>query len=335
MQILITGVAGFIGMHTARRLLDRGDEVVGVDNINTYYDPDLKIARLEILSKYKNFKLIKEDIADRSTTEILFKKKKWDAVIHLAAQAGVRYSVTNPHSYVDSNLVGFLNILEGCRHSNVAHLVYASSSSVYGGNEKKPFSEADPVDHPFSLYAATKRANELMAHSYSHLYNIPVTGLRFFTVYGPWGRPDQSLFIFVKAILNGEIINLFNAGEMRRDFTYIDDIVESLVRVLERPASPCENFNPLYPTPHVGAAPYRVFNVGNSNPVQLMELISSIEESLGKIAKKNFLPMQPGDVTETYANTESLDAWIGFTPKTTVRDGVAHFIKWYRSYYQK
>jgi UDP-glucuronate 4-epimerase len=264
----------------------------------------------------------------------LFDSVKFNGVIHLAAQAGVRYSVTNPFSYVDSNLVGFLNVLEGCRHNNIAHLVYASSSSVYGGNEKMPFSEGDSVDHPVSLYAATKRANELMAHSYSHLYNLPVTGLRFFTVYGPWGRPDMSLFLFVNAILNKEPINVFNDGKMRRDFTYIDDIVEGVLRVLDKPATSEKNFDGQKPLPHIGCAPYRIFNIGNSNPVPLMDFIEAIENSLGMTAKKIFLPLQAGDVAETYADIDELDAWVGFKPATKVKDGIGRFIDWYLDYYQ-
>jgi UDP-glucuronate 4-epimerase len=333
-MILITGVAGFIGMHIAEKLLQRGDEVVGLDNLNNYYDPILKLMRLENLKKYPSFRFIKGDLVDRKLMAELFESVKFNGVIHLAAQAGVRYSVTNPYSYVDSNLVGFLNVLEGCRHNNNAHLVYASSSSVYGGNEKMPFSEEDSVDHPVSLYAVTKRANELMAHSYSHLYNLPVTGLRFFTVYGPWGRPDMSLFLFVNAILNKEPIKVFNDGKMRRDFTYIDDIVEGVIRILDKPATSEQNFDGKKPMPHIGCAPYRIFNIGNSNPVPLMDFIEAIENSLGMTAEKIFLPLQAGDVAETYADIDELDAWVGFKPATEVKDGIGRFIDWYLDYYQ-
>lgn len=333
MSNLVTGVAGFIGMHVAKRLLDRGDFVVGIDNLNDYYDPALKLGRLEELSKYANFRFIKGDIANRSLISELFLREQFTGVVHLAAQAGVRYSVTNPHTYADCNLMGFLNILEGCRQNKVGHLVFASSSSVYGGNKKMPFAEGDSVDHPVSLYAATKRANELMAHSYSHLYNLPVTGLRFFTVYGPWGRPDQSLFLFVNAMLSGKPINIFNEGKMRRDFTYIDDIVEGVIRVLDKPATPDNTFDSLNPMPHSGLAPYRIFNIGNSDPVPLMDFIDSIERSLDLVAEKNFLPLQAGDVTETFADTGALDAWIGFKPATTVTDGVNQFVDWYKQFY--
>lgn len=334
MKYLITGVAGFIGMHTAARLLDRGDLVVGIDNLNDYYDPALKRGRLDVLKKYSNFSFIKGDLVNRELITSLFATESFDGVVHLAAQAGVRYSVTNPHAYADSNLTGFLNVLEGCRQSNVGHLVYASSSSVYGGNEKMPFSEADSVDHPVSLYAATKRANELMAHSYSHLYNLPVTGLRFFTVYGPWGRPDQSLFLFVSAILKNEPIKVFNQGNMLRDFTYIDDIVEGVIRVLDKPATSDASFDSQDPKPHTSLATYRIFNIGNSNPVPLMEFIEAIEASLKKTAQKKFLPLQAGDVTGTYADKRALDAWVGFEPATSVRQGVDRFVDWYQSFYK-
>ena len=330
---LVTGAAGFIGMHTAQRLLERGDTVVGLDNLNDYYDPALKLGRLDVLKKYPGFRFIKGDLVDRELMAQLFNQEQFDGVVHLAAQAGVRYSVTNPHTYADCNLTGFLNVLEGCRQNNVGHLVYASSSSVYGGNEKMPFSEADSVDHPVSLYAATKRANELMAHSYSHLYNLPVTGLRFFTVYGPWGRPDQSLFLFVSAMLNNEPIKVFNEGKMRRDFTYIDDIVEGVIRVLDKPATPDAAFDAQHPLPHTGRAPYRIFNIGNSDPVPLMDFITAIEAALGMTAQKHFLPLQAGDVTETFADTRALDAWVGFKPATTVNAGVGKFVDWYRQYY--
>ena len=333
-HFLVTGAAGFIGMHTALRLLERGDTVVGLDNLNDYYDPALKLGRLDVLSKFGGFRFVKGDLADRDLMASLFTQEKFSGVVHLAAQAGVRYSVTNPHTYADCNLTGFLNVLEGCRQNQVGHLVYASSSSVYGGNEKMPFSEADSVDHPVSLYAATKRANELMAHSYSHLYNLPVTGLRFFTVYGPWGRPDQSLFLFVSAMLKNEPIKVFNEGKMRRDFTYIDDIVEGVIRVLDKPASPDTHFNPQQPLPHTCRAPYRIFNIGNNEPVPLMNFIEAIEASLNMTAQKNFLPLQAGDVTETFADTRALDTWVGFKPSTSVVEGVNRFVEWYRSYYK-
>ncbi len=334
MKYFVTGAAGFIGMHTAERLLQRGDVVVGLDNLNNYYDPALKLDRLDVLAKYPGFSFIKGDLVDRELLADLFAKEQFNGVVHLAAQAGVRYSVINPHTYADCNLMGFLNVLEGCRQNQVGHLVYASSSSVYGGNEKMPFSEADPVDHPVSLYAATKRANELMAHSYSHLYNLPVTGLRFFTVYGPWGRPDQSLFLFVRAMLNNEPIKVFNEGKMRRDFTYIDDIVEGVIRVLDKPAMTDAGFDPQHPLPHTARAPYRIFNIGNNDPVPLMDFIDAIEGSLAMTAQKNFLPLQAGDVAETFADTRALDAWVGFQPATSVREGVSRFVDWYRHYYK-
>ncbi len=335
MIYLVTGVAGFIGMHVAKRLLDDGNCVVGLDNLNDYYDPSLKLMRLNLLAKHKEFRFVKGDLIDRKLIMELFSSEKFKAVVHLAAQAGVRYSVTNPHSYADCNLTGFLNILEGCRENNISHLVFASSSSVYGGNEKLPFSEADSVDHPVSLYAATKRANELMAHSYSHLYDMSVTGLRFFTVYGPWGRPDQSLFLFVNAILNKQPIKVFNDGKMLRDFTYIDDIVEGVIRVLDKPAAPCINFEPNQPLPHTSKAPYRIFNIGNGNPLPLMNFIDAIEESLGVTANKIYMPLQAGDVTETFADNRALDEWIGFKPQTGVREGVKHFVDWYQTHYSK
>ena len=334
MKILVTGVAGFIGMHVARYLLARGNTVVGLDNLNDYYDPALKQGRLQVLSSFPAFRFVKGDLSNRPLMAELFAQGEFDGVVHLAAQAGVRYSVTNPHVYAESNLEGFLNILEGCRQTRVAHLVYASSSSVFGGNKLMPFSESHSVDHPISLYAATKRANELMAHSYSHLYDIPVTGLRFFTVYGPWGRPDQSLFLFLSAMLADKPIKVFNQGKMRRDFTYIDDIVEGVVRVLDKPATPDPSFNPLNPLPEISQAPFRVFNIGNSNPVPLMEFISAIEEATGIVAKKDFLPMQAGDVEETFADTCLLENWVGFKPSTMVRDGVSQFVKWYRDFYK-
>lgn len=323
MKILVTGAAGFIGMHVARRLLERGDTVVGIDNLNDYYDPKLKHARLAQLTSYPGFRFEWMDIGDRLAIARLFDQVKFDRVVHLAAQAGVRHSIVNPDAYIDSNLVGFANVLEGCRHQRLEHLVYASSSSVYGGNTKVPFSEEDAVDHPISLYAATKKANELMAHSYSHLYGLPTTGLRFFTVYGPWGRPDMAYFLFVKSILEGRPINVFNSGIMKRDFTYIDDVLEGVVRVLDRSASPMQD----------SQAPFRVFNIGNHEPVELLEFIGCIEKCLGKTAQKNMLPMQEGDVLETFADVCALEAWVGFRPSIPIRQGLATFIDWYRSYY--
>ncbi|MDR2093600.1 MAG: NAD-dependent epimerase [Azoarcus sp.] len=333
MKILVTGAAGFIGMHTTERLLARGDDVVGIDNLNDYYDPALKENRLARLRPHPRFRFVKLDVADRDGIARLFAEESFERVVHLAAQAGVRYSLQNPHAYVDSNLTGFVNILEGCRHGRVAHLVYASSSSVYGGNAKLPFSEHDGVDHPVSLYAATKKANELMAHTYSHLYGLPTTGLRFFTVYGPWGRPDMALFLFVRAILEGRPIDVFNHGRMRRDFTYIDDIVEGVIRVLDRVAVPDVAFDPLHPDPARSGAPYRVFNIGNHEPVDLLDFIEAIETRLGRRAEKNLLPMQDGDVPATHADVSELADWTGFRPATSVRDGVGRFVDWYRAYY--
>lgn len=334
MKILVTGAAGFIGMHTSERLLARGDEVVGLDNLNDYYDPTLKENRLARLTPHPAFRFVKLDVADRAGMERLFAEEGFDRVIHLAAQAGVRYSLQNPHAYVDSNLVGFMNILEGCRHGKVGHLVYASSSSVYGGNTLMPFSEHHSVDHPVSLYAATKKANELMAHTYSHLYGLPTTGLRFFTVYGPWGRPDMALFLFTRAILEGRPIDVFNHGRMRRDFTYIDDIVEGVIRTLDHVAEADPGFDADRPDPGRSNAPYRVFNIGNHNPVELMAFIEAIEAALGRTAEKNFLPLQDGDVPATYADTAELNAWTGFAPATPVPEGVARFVRWYREYYK-
>ncbi|MFA9440906.1 NAD-dependent epimerase [Uliginosibacterium sp. sgz301328] len=334
MKILVTGAAGFIGMHASLSLLARGDEVVGIDNLNDYYDPQLKLDRLAALTPHERFRFVKLDVADRAGIERLFAEEQFDRVIHLAAQAGVRYSLINPHAYAESNLVGFLNILEGCRHNKVGHLVYASSSSVYGGNARMPFSEHDSVDHPVSLYAATKKANELMAHTYSHLYGLPTTGLRFFTVYGPWGRPDMALFLFVKAVLEGRSIDVFNHGKMRRDFTYIDDIVEGVIRTLDHVATPDDAFDAQNPDPARSTAPFRVFNIGNNDPVELMEFIAAIEKSLGVEAKKNFLPIQDGDVPATFADTSELNAWTGFAPATSVQDGVGRFVAWYRDYYK-
>lgn len=334
MRILLTGAAGFIGMHTALRLLERGDEVVGIDNLNDYYDVALKQARLARLVLHPNFHFIRMDVADIQGMADLFAKADPQRVIHLAAQAGVRYSLLNPHAYIQSNLAGFTNILEGCRHGNVEHLVYASSSSVYGGNTKLPFSEHDNIDHPISLYAATKKSNELMAHTYSHLFSLPTTGLRFFTVYGPWGRPDMALFLFTKTILEDKPIDVFNHGNMMRDFTFIDDIVEGVIRVLDKPSVPDLDFDADRPDPAVSNVPYRVFNIGNNRPVKLMEYIEALETALGKVAKKNFLPIQPGDVPTTYADTTEIDNWIGFKPNTQMQQGVARFVTWYREYNQ-
>jgi UDP-glucuronate 4-epimerase len=334
MLVLITGVAGFIGSTAATALLERGDSVVGIDNLNDYYDVSLKNARLDRLKTYPNFSFVLVDVAAREKMAELFSSRRFDAVIHLAAQAGVRYSIDNPHAYIDANLIGFLNILEGCRHSKVAHLVYASSSSVYGSNAKLPFSENDNVDHPVSLYAATKKANELMAHSYAHLYGMPCTGLRFFTVYGPWGRPDMALFKFTRGILAGEPIPVFNRGEMVRDFTFVDDIVKGVVRVMDRPATPDPKWDRMRPTPSTSQAPYRVFNIGNNRPVKLMRYIEVLEERLGKKAVLDLLPMQPGDVPATTADVTALNAATGFSPSTPVETGIARFVDWYREYYQ-
>ncbi len=334
MKILLTGAAGFIGMTTALTLLGRGDEVVGLDNLNDYYDVTLKQNRLNRLLPHDNFRFVKLDVGDRPGTTTLFAEEKFDRVIHLAAQAGVRYSLQNPHAYVDSNIVGFVNILEGCRHSGVQHLVYASSSSVYGGNTKMPFSEHDSVDHPVSLYAATKKANELMAHTYSHLFGLPTTGLRFFTVYGPWGRPDMALFLFTKAILEGRPIDVFNHGNMQRDFTFVDDIVEGVVRVLDRVATNNPAYDANVADPATSNAPYRVFNIGNNNPVPLLDFIGCIEDALGKKAEKRLLPLQDGDVPATYANTDALNDWVGFVPGTSVQEGIGRFVAWYKSYYR-
>ena len=334
MKILVTGAAGFIGMHASQRLLARGDEVVGLDNLNDYYDPTLKEARLARLTPHPAFRFVKMDVADRAGMEQLFASEKFDRVIHLAAQAGVRYSLQNPQAYIDSNVVGFMNVLEGCRYSKVQHLVYASSSSVYGGNTRMPFSERDSVDHPVSIYAATKKANELMAHTYSHLYGLPTTGLRFLTVYGPWGRPDMALFLFTKAIIEGRPIDVFNHGKMKRDFTYVDDIVEGVIRTLDHTAESDPTFDSDQPDPGRSKAPFRVFNIGNHDPVQLMDFVTAIETTLGMSAQKNFMPLQDGDVPATYADTEALNAWTGFAPATSVQEGVARFVAWYRDYYR-
>ena len=320
-------------MHCAKTLLDRGDQVIGIDNLNDYYDVDLKEARLDQLTTHDNFKFIKCGIEEREAPAAVFSQEKPDRVIHLAAQAGVRYSLTNPHAYIDANIMGFTNILEECRHNGISHLVYASSSSVYGGNTSMPFSEHHNIDHPISLYAATKKANELIAHTYSHLYGVPTTGLRFFTVYGPWGRPDMALFLFTKAILKGEAIPVFNKGQMVRDFTYIDDIVEGVIRVMDKPATPNADFDAALPDPATSAAPYRVFNIGNGRPVPLMDYISALEQALGMEAIKDFLPMQPGDVPATSADTRELGTWVGFQPNTPVADGIAKFAEWYRDFY--
>jgi len=333
MHILVTGAAGFIGSALALKLLERGDTVHGVDNLNDYYDVTLKKARLERLSTREKFSFEKLDIADRAGMESLFARNKFDAVMNLAAQAGVRYSIENPHAYIESNIVGFCNILEGCRHSKVGHLVFASSSSVYGANTRLPFSEHDNIDHPISLYAATKKANELMAHTYAHLYGLPTTGLRFFTVYGPWGRPDMALFKFTKNILEGKAIEVFNNGNMIRDFTYVDDIVEGVVRVMDRPAEPDPAWNSAAPDPARSRAPYRIYNIGNNKPVQLMRYIEVLERALGKKAQIEMLPMQPGDVPATTADVSALESDIGYRPKTTVEEGVPRFVEWYRRYY--
>ncbi len=334
MHILITGAAGFIGSTLALRLLARGDSVYGIDNLNDYYSVELKKARLARCREHHRFTFQKLDVADREGMAALFKAQRFDAVMHLAAQAGVRYSLTNPQAYVDANLVGFGNILEGCRQSKVGHLAFASSSSVYGANTKQPFSEHDNVDHPISLYAASKKANELMAHSYAHLFGLPCTGLRFFTVYGPWGRPDMALFLFTKGILAGEPIKVFNHGQMVRDFTYIDDIVEGVVRVIDRPAKPDPTWSGMQPDPARSYAPYRVFNIGNNKPVQLMRYIEVLEECLGKKAQLDLLPMQDGDVPSTVADVSELEAATGFKPATTVEEGIARFVAWYRDYFK-
>ncbi|ANH70953.1 NAD-dependent epimerase [Mitsuaria sp. 7] len=334
MKVLVTGAAGFIGMHVSQILLARGDQVVGLDNLNDYYDPTLKHARLARLSGKPGFEFVQMDVADRSGIADLFAKHQFDRVVHLAAQAGVRYSLVNPHAYIESNIVGFTNILEGCRHSGVKHLAYASSSSVYGGNTHMPFSEHHGVDHPVSLYAATKKANELMAHTYSHLFNLPTTGLRFFTVYGPWGRPDMALFLFTKAILAGEPIKVFNHGKMIRDFTYIDDIAEGVVRVLDRTATADPAYDPVQADPARSNAPYRVFNIGNHDPIPLMDFIGAIEQAVGREAVKEFLPLQDGDVPATHADVEELAEWTGFRPAMPVPEGIRRFVAWYRDYYK-
>jgi UDP-glucuronate 4-epimerase len=351
-RILVTGAAGFIGFHLSRRLLEEGATIVGIDNLNDYYDVNLKKARLAILKKYDNFTFHKVNIANRKAMEALFNghfkiqnskfnikgspiTSGFDTVIHLAAQAGVRYSITNPYAYIDSNIVGFTNILEGCRHNKVKHLVYASSSSVYGANTRMPFSIHHNIDHPVSLYAATKKANELMAHTYSSLYKIPTTGLRFFTVYGPWGRPDMALFLFTRAILEGKAIDVFNHGKMQRDFTYIDDIIEGVVRVARKIPKPNKSWSGDAPDPGTSYAPYKVYNIGNNNPVELMTFIETIEKRLGKKAKKNFLPLQAGDVPSTYADVDDLVNDVGFKPATPIEEGIRRFVEWYREYYHR
>jgi len=349
MKILVTGTAGFIGYHLAKRLLERGDEVVGIDNINDYYDPRVKYGRLQETgiegdssieyakpvqsSKYDNYRFVKLNLEDQAAIEELFEREKFDKVCNLAAQAGVRYSLTNPHAYVDSNIVGFVNLLEACRHNDIQHLAYASSSSVYGLNETMPFSTHDNVDHPISLYAASKKSNELMAHTYSHLYGLPTTGLRFFTVYGPWGRPDMALFLFTKAILEDRPIDVFNYGKMQRDFTYIDDIVEGVVRVIDHPPKGNPDWSGRHPDPSSSKAPYKIYNIGNNAPVELMAFIEAIEKALGKKAKKNLLPIQPGDVPATYADVSDLVEDLGYKPDTPIQEGIEAFVRWYREFY--
>ena len=333
MKILVTGAVGFIGFHVAKALLERGDEVVGLDNLNDYYDVNLKLARLDQLRPFDEFTFIKLELADRESIGDLFKKQSFQRIVHLGAQAGVRYSIENPTAYVDSNLVGFTNILEGCRHNQIEHLVYASTSSVYGANELMPFSERHPADHPLSFYAATKRANELMAHSYSHLYNIPATGLRFFTVYGPWGRPDMALFKFTKAILEGKPIQIFNHGKHKRDFTYIDDIVEGVVRTLDKPATTNNKWDAMNPDVGTSRVPWRVYNIGNNKPIDLMDYILCLEKELDQEATKEFLPLQSGDVLDTYADVGDLVADVDYKPATSVSEGIASFVRWYREFY--
>lgn len=332
--ILVTGAAGFIGFHVTQRLLQAGHHVVGLDILNSYYDPKLKDARLSLLKNDPGFSFVKLDLADRAAMKELFAKHRFPVVIHLAAQAGVRYSIENPHAYMDANLEGFANVLEGCRHNECRHLLYASSSSVYGANTKLPFSVRDSVDHPISLYAASKKANELMAHSYSHLYRIPTTGLRFFTVYGPWGRPDMAMFLFAKAILEGQPIKLFNHGNMRRDFTYVDDITEAIVRLIDH--APVGQVLPpdAVPDPGTSAAPWRIFNIGNNHPEELLKVVGLLEKEFGLTAAKEMLPMQPGDVPATYADVDDLMREVGFRPSTSIEDGIARFAAWYRDYHR-
>jgi len=334
MKILVTGAAGFIGFHTSRKLLERGDEVVGLDNFNDYYDVSLKEGRTKILDAYENFEMVRMDLADRPGIESLFADRKFDKVVNLAAQAGVRYSIENPHAYIDSNIVGFVNILEGCRHNGVKHLTYASSSSVYGANTTMPFSIHQNVDHPLALYGATKKANELFAHTYSNLYKLPTTGLRFFTVYGPYGRPDMALFLFTKNILEGKPIDVFNYGKHKRDFTYVDDIVEGVVRTMDHTAEPNEQWDAAKPDPGTSKAPYRIYNIGNQQPIELMDYIGAVEKALGKTAEKNLLPLQPGDVPDTWADTSDLATDIGYQPATPVEVGVKNFVEWYLDFYK-
>src|SRR5882757_839859 len=331
--VLVTGAAGFIGFHVAERLLSGGREVVGLDIVNNYYDPKLKEARLDILRRHPSFSFVKLDLADRAMTKSLFAQYRFPVVVHLAAQAGVRYSLENPHAYIDANIEGFINVLEGCRHNGCRHLVFASSSSVYGANTKLPFSTSDNVDHPVSLYAASKKANELMAHSYSHLFRVPTTGLRFFTVYGPWGRPDMAMWIFAKAIAAGEPIRLFNHGNMRRDFTYVDDVVESIVRLVDRAPSGNPNYSGDAPDPGSSSAPWRVYNIGNNNPVELLEVVRLLEEKIGKKAIRELAPMQAGDVPATFADVDDLMRDVDFKPATPIAEGIGRFIEWYRSYH--
>ena len=334
MKFRVTGAAGFIGFHTSQYLLERGDTVIGIDNINDYYDPSLKEARLSQLKDNDRFTFHKIDIIDKDAVDTVFETESPEYIIHLAAQAGVRYSLENPYAYIDSNITGFMNILEACRHNPVKHLVFASSSSVYGSNTDMPFSVNDNVDHPLSIYAATKKSNELMAHTYSHLFNIPVSGLRFFTVYGPWGRPDMALFIFTRKILNGEAIDVFNEGKHKRDFTYIDDIVEGVVRVSDNVATSNPDWDSDKPDPATSKAPYRLYNIGNNSPVELMYFIEQIEKNLNKKADKNYLPLQAGDVPETYANVDALIDYVGYSPSTSIESGIENFIKWYKDYYK-
>lgn len=332
MKVLVTGAAGFIGYHTAERLLARGDEVVGLDNLNDYYDVDLKYARLARLEAQDGFRFVRIDVADQGGMAALF-REGFDRVIHLAAQAGVRYSLENPHAYIDANVMGFMNVLEGCRQAEVAHLVYASTSSVYGANTKMPFTEHEPADHPLAIYGATKRANELMAHSYAHLFGLPCTGLRFFTVYGPWGRPDMALFKFTKAILEEQPIEVFNHGHHQRDFTFVEDIVEGVVRACDHPAQPNPDWDGNAPDPATSYAPWRLYNIGNNRPVQLMHYIDVLERCLGREARKEMLPLQPGDVPDTWANADDLVQGVGYRPQTPVEEGVRRFVEWYRTYY--
>ncbi|MDF0667733.1 MAG: NAD-dependent epimerase [Nitrospira sp.] len=334
LPILVTGAAGFIGFHVAMRLLDRGDQVIGLDNINAYYDVRLKQARLAQLTPHDRFRFVKLDLSNQQGMRDLFAGESIGRVVHLAAQAGVRYSLVNPYAYTESNIEGFINILEGCRRNNIEHLVYASSSSVYGGNTHMPFSTHDNVDHPVSLYAATKKANELMAHCYAHLYHLPCTGLRFFTVYGPWGRPDMALFIFTKAILEGKPIEVFNQGRMKRDFTYVDDIVEGVIRTLDHPATADPTWSGDRPTPGTSSAPARIYNIGNHQPVELLHFIEVLEQALGKQAEKKLMPLQPGDVPATYADIDDLTRDVGFKPTTSIEEGIPRFVKWYREFYR-